>query len=341
MQETAGRAIMNESEDALTRDADGPEGRAARSDMDGGWKQIIADYLEEFFRYFFPELHARIDFSRGYRLLDADLAKLTVDAAAGKREVDKLIEVHWKEGGTDWILIHVEVQAQRDADFAERMCRYNCRIWDRYGKDVISVALLADGASAFRPCRYTRGRVGCRLEFTFPIVKLLDYKTEEELEADPSPFAVVSLVQLRKLEAAGDMARRFEFKVAETRRLLSNKGWSEDDIRNLFRFLDYVLVLPDELTVRYRQELEILEKELQVPYLTSIERLAREKGIEEGIEKGVEQAARDLILQTIEVRFGNVPEALRSRIEQCHDSQLLRRFHQRALTAISAADLQF
>ena len=32
----------------------------ATADMDGGWKQVIEDYTEEFFRFFFPEVHAAV-----------------------------------------------------------------------------------------------------------------------------------------------------------------------------------------------------------------------------------------------------------------------------------------
>ena len=68
------------------------------ADMDGGWKQVIEDFLEEFFRFFFPAVHAGIDFQQGYQYLDKELAKVMVDAEAGDREVDKLIQVHWGRG---------------------------------------------------------------------------------------------------------------------------------------------------------------------------------------------------------------------------------------------------
>ena len=108
----------------------------------------------------------------------------------------------------------MEVQAQDAADFAERMCVYNCRIWDRYQRPVVSLALLIDEDPRFRPDRFVRQKAGCRLEFTFPIVKLLDYKSEQELAGDPSPFALASLVQLRKLQAGGDVTSRYGSKLA-------------------------------------------------------------------------------------------------------------------------------
>ena len=78
----------------------------------------------------------------------------------------------------------------------------------------MSLALLVDGDPQFRPDRFTREKASCRLEFRFPVVKLLDYKSQQELTADPSPFAVASLVQLSKLRAGSDVRRRFDFKLA-------------------------------------------------------------------------------------------------------------------------------
>ncbi len=83
---------------------------------------------------------------------------------------------------------------------------YNTRIWQRYGRPAVSLALLVDDDPHFRPDQFVREKGGCRLTFTFPVVKLLSYKSEEELEADPNPLAVASLVQLAKLHAGSDSA---------------------------------------------------------------------------------------------------------------------------------------
>jgi len=80
-------------------------GDQTTSDMDGGWKQIIEDYLEEFFRFFFPYVHASINFDAGYDFLDKELAKLMVDTESGDRRVDKLVQVRWIDGSVEWILL--------------------------------------------------------------------------------------------------------------------------------------------------------------------------------------------------------------------------------------------
>ena len=315
------------------------------ADMDGGWKQMIEDYLEEFFRFFFPHVHASINFQAGYKFLDKELAKVMVDTETGDRRADKLIQVQWIDDAVQWILLHVEVQAQRDADFAQRMYVYNYRIWDRYQKPVISLALLVDASATFRPDRFRQGMAGCQLDFRFPVVKLLDYKTEDELAADPSPFALASLIQLRKIQAGNDVQQRYRFKLAFIRELYC-RGYERDDILRLFRFMDYILRLPDELASRFRSELESMEERLSMPYVTSVERLARQEGIELGFEKGIEkgierglQSIRDLLLQTVQIRFGQVPDPLRASINACTSTEQLSDFHRRALLANSLSEL--
>ena len=311
------------------------------ADMDGGWKQMIEDYLEEFFRFFFPDVHASINFQAGHKFLDKELAKVLVDTETGDRRADKLIQVQWMDGTVEWVLLHVEVQAQSDADFARRMYVYNYRIWDRYQKPVISLALLVDASATFRPDRFHQGKGGCQLEFRFPVVKLLDYRTADELAADPSPFALASLIQLRKIQAGRDVQQRYRFKLAFIRELYS-RGSEQDDILKLFRFMDYILRLPDDLASRFRSELESIEEKLSMPYVTSVERLAKQEGIEQGFERGIEQglqSIRDLLLQTIQIRFGQIPDPLRASINACTSTEQLSAFHRQALLANSLDDL--
>jgi hypothetical protein len=311
------------------------------SDMDGGWKQIIDDFLEEFFLFFFPAVHALIDFHKEYRLLDKELAGIMAGAAVGRREADKLLEVHWKAGGRDLLLVHVEVQAQEDPGLSERMFVYNSRIRAKYGRPVASMALLVDDVRSFRPAPLHCEVAGCVLSFTYPVVKLLDFKSEAELLADPSPFAIASLVQLRKLKAKGDVQRKFRYKVELARELI-HREYSKDFAMKLLRFMDYVLTLPAELAGQYQSKLQKTEGSSMV-YLADFEQKALEKGIEQGIEKGIEQGIEkgiregvvSSLREVLEIRFGEVPESLLDGIEQTKSVDELKALLKRALTATS------
>jgi hypothetical protein len=181
-------------------------------------------------------------------------------------------------------LIHVEVQAQREGDFPKRMHVYNYRIFDRYDKEVISLAILADDDPNWRPTRFGYGRWGFRTGTEFPVVKLLDYAPQwQALEADPNPFATVVLAHLKTLETSQDPAERRAWKVRLVKGLYE-RGLSPEDVRRLFRFIDWVMELPPALEQLFEGEIYRFEEEKRMPYLTSIERRAQAKGLLAGIE---------------------------------------------------------
>ena len=98
-----------------------------------------------------------------------------------------------------------------------RYALYCHRIFDRYGQEVISLAILADDDPDWRPNRFEYSRWDFRTSIEFPIVKLLDYAAEyQELEANPNPFAVVVLAHLKALETRRLTAERRAWK----------SGWS-------------------------------------------------------------------------------------------------------------------
>jgi flagellar biosynthesis/type III secretory pathway protein FliH len=76
--------------------------------------------------------------------------------------------------------------------------------------------------------------------------------------------------------------------------------------------IDWMMQLPPELENQFREEMTRLAEEKQMPYVTSLERLAREEGREEGRQEGLEEGVRKGLLEGIEVglsvRFG--PEGL-------------------------------
>lgn len=97
------------------------------------------------------------------------------DAELGRRYADKLLKVFLIDGSEEWLLVHIEAQGQRDADFARRMFVYAYRLFDRYAREIVSLAVLTDQTPGWRPRRFAVGRWGSRLGLTFPSVKLTDY----------------------------------------------------------------------------------------------------------------------------------------------------------------------
>ena len=249
---------------------------AVVADYDSPWKTVLERYFPDFLAFFFPDAHAGIDWTHGYSLLDKELQKVVRDAKLGRCWADSLIRVTSLEGEEDWLLVHVEVQGRNQADFAQRTFVYNYRLYDRYAKPVVSLAVLGE------PSRSNHGefgyaRWGCRMSLRFPLVSLAAYRT-----------------------------RRTELEI------------------------DWVLTLPEGLEQQLWSEVQQFDEEKHMHYLSSIERMAQQKGIEQGIEQGTEQGIKQgigegqakLLHVLVQQRFGQVPPEIEALIRSARPDQL-------------------
>jgi len=114
-----------------------------RVDHDSPWKMALEGYFQAFLGLLFPAICDQVDWTKGYSFLDKELQQITVNAQSGRRYADKLIKIYAKDDGETWVLIHVEVLAEPEHAFAGCMFAYQYRPRDRYGVDVVSLAVLA------------------------------------------------------------------------------------------------------------------------------------------------------------------------------------------------------
>ena len=216
------------------------------TDYDSPWKEALERYFPAFLAFFFPAAHADIAWERGYRFLDKELQKVVRDAKLGRRWADKLVQITTRDGGEDWLLAHIEVQGQRETDFAQRMFSYNYRLFDRYARSVVSLAVLGEGQGETAG-RFGYGRWGGETRFTFPVVCLNDYRARQaKLAASTNPFAVVVQAHLQAQATAAHPAARYQGKL-ELVKSLYRRGWARQDILELFRVVDWLLQLPAAL----------------------------------------------------------------------------------------------
>src|SRR5438128_7781479 len=149
--------------------------RKTREDVDSPWKDALQIYLQAFLAFFFPDIHDDIDWARGYEALDKEFQQIIREAETGKLLADKLFKVWLRDGGEQWLLIHVEVQGEYALDFPKRIFDYNAAIWKLYNRAVVSLAVLCDDRPEWRPTDFGYGRWGCWMGLTFRIAKLLAY----------------------------------------------------------------------------------------------------------------------------------------------------------------------
>ncbi|WP_242518430.1 hypothetical protein [Thiorhodovibrio winogradskyi] len=206
--------------------------------------------------------------------------------------------------------------------------------------------MLADTDRGFRPQGYSAALWDCRVQFDFPMVKLLDYTTPErwaELEASDNVFALVVMAQIRaKVTDDAETMKRWKFCLM---RLMYERGYERSLIVDLFRLIDWMIRLPEALEAEFRQELYAYEEQYQMPYVTTVERAGIEKGkalglqqgmqqgMQRGMQRGMQQGEAAILMMQLEEKFGSDSlEAHRERIVAADHEELLQ-WSKRILTA--------
>lgn len=319
---------------------------ARRPDYDSAWKDALSAYFPDFLRMLRPCVYARIDWTHAPKFLDKELQALTRCAVRGRLLVDKLVSVRMLDGQNAWLLIHVEVQTRSDVEFSRRMLDYHVRLKANHpqsrllnlavltGKNQHGLNRLQTGVDSMF---YAYEESGCGLIFTFPVIRLEWWRTRmAELRklAAANLFAVVILAQL-EATASGHARERLLRKV-ELVRNLEQWGVPRNNRRTLFRVIDAMLYLPDELEPEFDTAIMQIEEEQKMAYVTSIERVrsnrARTEGLEQGLERGLEQGLEqgrlkgtaESLTTLIIAKFGALPDWARIRIDEADEASLNR-----------------
>ncbi len=205
-------------------------------------------------------------------------------------------------------------------------------------RDSASLAILADEDPNWRPDHYVEEVWSCQAGLWFPAVKLWDYNERwSELEASDNPFATVVMAHLKTKTTRKDNQERFRWKLYLLRRLYEG-GYGRREVLALFRFIDWLMVLPKPLAQRFRVEKERIETEKKMRYVTSVERLAKEEGLEEGREEGRKEGLLRgqiaLLKRQLKRRYRQLPAWVEERLGKASREEL-ERWAERLLDAES------
>ncbi len=259
-----------------------------RADQDSPWKVILRQYFQEAIEFFFPDIAEQINWEIPVEFLDKEFQQLTPSSEIGKRLADQLVKAYQKGGQSIILLIHLEVQAEPEYLFSERIFTYLIRIFEYFHQPPISLVILCDSDKDWRPSEYNFTTFGSSLQFNFTSVKLLDYSAHwDALEASQNIFATVVMTHLKAQETKSNPMARKEWKLALIKRLYE-RGYDRSAIMNLFKFTDWLLILPEALKQSFWEELKVYEEERQMPYITSVEQIGYDRGVKEAEQQLLE-----------------------------------------------------
>ena len=310
------------------------------ANYDESWKEALNEYFDAFLDFFFPVIYQQIDWTKIPQALDKELQEITASSDTEKCIADKLYQVWLLDEQEIWILIHIEVQSQYEANFAKRMYVYNYRAFDLYEKTVVSLAILGDERLNWRPNTYHFSFGGCESILKFPMIKLLDYESqEEELAVNPNPFAIIVIAHLKTKATTGNPEKREEWKWSLVRGLY-NRGLEREQILKLFQIIDRMMTLPNPLQESLNVKIQKLEETRTMPLLSNMELKGMERGKEIGKEIGLLEKARQNVKRVLEIRFGEVFSEVGEALMEVSDVSVLDELLELAVTANSLEDFK-
>jgi hypothetical protein len=288
------------------------------SDYDGAWKDSLRQHFREMLATYFPAIAALIDWRFPVEWSDKELDRILGRAKRRAQHVDVLAKARLLDGGEQWIMLHLEIQSSREAGFEYRLARYNSGLFWAYNRSVVTLVVLANLDQNWRPSEYLLRIADFECRLRFPTCKLID-KLESEWRGDHSLPVQVARAQIEALRTASDPEGRFLAKWQLVRNLY-DLGYNADELREIFRLIDRMMSLPEELSLEFERQLGALEESLNMPYVTSVERIAEARGKAlgeaRGEARGIAIGVAALVLRQLARLDGPLPEEFEQQVKQ-------------------------
>jgi len=108
-------------------------------------------------------------------------------------------------------------------------------------------------------------------------------------------------------------------------RLLYERGYNRKEIVDLYKVIDLMMALSEELQLSFEEKFSNYQEERKMPLLTNIER------------RTIKQTRKQDIIKLLQVRFGDIPENLIASINQIDDTSFLEQIF---VSAINVSSLE-
>jgi hypothetical protein len=266
-----------------------------------------------------------------------------------RRAADLVAQVETRDGAPKLVLVHVEIQREREAHFARRMWQYYVVLRQRENKPVIPMALVlyptGEGIGLEEYAEDVLGRT--YLTFRYLQISLPLLPAQEYVEAQsPLGAGLASLMRL----PAGDRRAQVALHLACLRRIRQAQETGEIDEARTFLLVNMVatyLPLSDDerqaLQVQLQQEGDPTLEATELTWADQVFLRGRQEGREEGRQEGRQEgtvlAMREAIRRVVRARFGSVPPALESALQAMTREEELAALFDRGLKAQAVDEL--
>ncbi|MGH9389539.1 MAG: Rpn family recombination-promoting nuclease/putative transposase, partial [Vicinamibacteria bacterium] len=286
------------------------------------FKAVLERLLQGFLELFFPEFAARCDFET-LRFVDKEVFANVPEGEV--READVVARLETREGEPEIVLVHIEVQARPEADFARRMFEYYALLRIHHRLPVFPVVLYLRGGPASTVAEYREDLFGQeQLRFRYRSVALARLSAEEYVGASPLGAALAALMRRGKTRDGLELRREMLSRVLESELDDARKYLLVNVIETYFR-------LSGEEAARFRRLISEKEyrkmHEVELTYFDELEL------------KGVLKGKRETLLRLLTAKFGPLPEDTVARIAGISSALELDTYLDRVLTANSLQEI--
>ena len=264
-----------------------------RSDFDGLWKDAIKRFLPQLIERTLPALYRDVDFSREPVFLSKELRDSIQRPVADEHNsplfVDELIKIFLKDGKSEWILLHIEVQGSGGEDISFRMMLYCCLIFAHHRKMPIGLAILTKR----RPKdefigAYNLEQYGSSMSYKYNCFEVYALDDDNLLNSD-NPFDLIFYATKKTIGLSGKSKEEKKLSyLLNLTRLLASKGWGKEERKDIFNFIVRAVNLKDEsLQQKFIQDIHDFQGDDTMAQLTFVEQYFRDKGHSEGLNEGI------------------------------------------------------
>ncbi|OIQ52713.1 DUF4351 domain-containing protein [Neomoorella thermoacetica] len=277
-------------------------------DHDRLFKELLTTFFREFMELFFPAAHTLIDYTDTKFLTQEVITDIT---AGDKHYVDILAEVKIK-GEDGCVLVHIEPQAYRQADFARRMFIYFSRLYEKHQKRVLPIAVFAHDSKVEETNRH---------EVEFPFLKVLQFEFYKiQLKRLPwrqylNSNNPVAAALLSKMDYSP--RERVQVKI-EFLRLLTRMQLDPARMELITAFFDSYLVLNAEEEKSLQEK---LSEELQPEEVQRVMELTTSWHLK-GWQQGRQEGRQEILLRQLRKRLGTTSPEVEAKIKTLSAEQL-------------------
>ena len=252
-------------------------------DHDRLFKELIQTFFQNFIEGFFPKESCFINFS-SVKFLEQDV--FTDILRGDKRRIDILAEVKIK-GQDQLILIHIEPQSSYQKEFHERMFIYCSRLYEKYRKPILPIAVFSYNDKRDVPEQFTI-EVPTLQVVNFQYFQLhLIKKNWRTFIGNENPVAAALLSKMGYTKK-----ERVQVKL-EFLRMLSCMELNPAKMALLYGFFETYLKLNEKEEKQMRDEITKLPEE-EVKSVLRLPNSYFERGIQKGKTEGKEEEKRKI-----------------------------------------------